>query len=64
MEPDDRELLIEILNRSGVDYDASEQDSVLIETNEPNVFAEFRFWPGNGRLSNVAVQNWNGVRDA
>jgi hypothetical protein len=61
---DDRESLIELLNRSSVDYAASDQDAVVIETNQPNVFVEFRFWPGNGILSNVAVQDWNGVQRA
>jgi hypothetical protein len=62
MTDNDRETLIALLNRSGADYDASEKDSVVIETIQPNTFVEFRFWPGNGVISNVAVLDWNGVR--
>jgi hypothetical protein len=61
---DYREQLIQILNGGSVDYSASEQDSVVIETDRPNVFVEFVFWPGSGQLSKVTVQDWNGVRGA
>lgn len=63
METDDRELLIEILNRSGVDYDASEKDAVVIETDQPNVFVELRFGDP-GPLEAVIVKDWSGIRRA
>jgi hypothetical protein len=54
MEPDDREALIDILNRSGVDYDASEKDTVLVETSVEGTFAEFVFGdPGPLRAVNL-----------
>ncbi len=61
MTDNDRETLISLLNRAGVDYDASDSDSVVIETERPNVFIEVVFWPGNGTLSKIAVQDWNGM---
>ena len=63
MTDNDRETLISLLNRSGIDYDASEKDLVVVETDHPNVFVELRFGDP-GPLQGVKILDWNGVRRA
>lgn len=55
--------MIEILLQSGVDYDASEKDTVVIETDQPNVFVEMRF-DDPGPLKSVSIVDWNQVQRA
>lgn len=56
--------MIEILLPSGMDLDATDQNTVVVETDRPDVFVEFQFEPGSLKLSAVSVQDWTGVRRA
>ncbi len=60
---DDRETFIDLLNRSGVDYNASEKDAVVVETDQPNVFVQLRFGDP-GPLQAVEIVDWNEMRRA
>lgn len=60
----DREKLIRMLLPSGIDLDASDESTVVVETDRPNVFVEFRFDPADLNLTGLSVQDWNGVRRA
>ena len=62
-EDDAREAMIEVLTQGGIDYDASEKDTVVVETDRPNVFVEFRFGDP-GRLEAVRIVDWSTMRNA
>lgn len=53
----DREQIITILNRTGIDFDASSKDVLVIETTESGVFVEMKFG-GAGQLEAVGIFNW------
>lgn len=60
---DDRDAFLDLLNRSGLDYDPTNKDTVIIETDQPNVFVELVF-ADPGPLTAVRIVDWNEVRSA
>lgn len=63
---DDRKTMIDLLNRSEIDYMVSEselKDTIIISTDDPNAFVEFRF-QDPGPILGVEIVDWNGVQRA